>query len=144
MMQRQAWPLALATGAILASVPGLAFAEVIDKEPAASAFWVWAVCAGVLGLVAWASLPRVIAAVVGGVTLAAGGIYLLGMLADIFDPSVGPAIAAEAGRGYLIQYWAALALFLALEAVGIFAWRWRSPNKRVNLTRSGWSQQAGQ
>jgi len=136
MMQGRASRVALATGVILFCTPALAFAEVMDKEPAPSEFWIWAVYAGALGLLAWAFLPRVVASVGGGITLVVGGVYLLGTLSEILDPIVGPAIAAEAGAGYAQQFWGALVAFVVLQTVGILVWWRRSPNKRVNLTRS--------
>jgi hypothetical protein len=124
--QSQSRLVALAAAFVLVAMPALAFAEVMDKEPPASEFWIRTVPFAILGLLAWRYLPRVLALTAGSVSVLIGGVYLLLVLTEITDPFVGPAILEEAGWGYVLQYWGALFLFVVLEAIGVVAWRRRS------------------
>ena len=73
----------------------LSLLEVMDKEPGIASFWVIAVVLGGAGFFLarrrwWWSLP-----IAGLLTVG-----FLGTWAEWTDPSVGSAIAAEAGRSY--------------------------------------------
>jgi hypothetical protein len=102
------------TGLVLLVLPSVAFAEVMDKEPSLRRIWTWALCAGIGGLVGWPiAWPLGLAAALFGVP------FFLGLFGEITDPHIGPAIVNEAGRGYVYQSCAALALFVLLHAVGV-------------------------
>jgi len=126
------WIVVTSAMAFIVCSPMMAFAEVMDKEASPLQIWAMALFPGFIGLLGLRFLPRAAEAVVGLVTAAVGGIFLLSVYLEIADPSVGPAIAAEAGHGYVFQFWAAAAIFVALEAVGLFIWARRKSNKRFN------------
>jgi hypothetical protein len=88
--------------------------EVMDKEPGLPELWAWFLILGLAGLLLgrykwWAGLfPAVLIAL-----LAAGHI------AELHDPSIGPDILAEAGRGYFVQSYIAIAAALVMSSAGI-------------------------
>jgi hypothetical protein len=86
----------------------------IDKEPTLRAIWGAAVLLGLLGFAAtrlrrWLVIPA----------LAAIGILAWVQLGALLDPARAPSILHEAGRGYLIQSCAAVALAVILTLVGL-------------------------
>lgn len=85
-----------------------------DKEPTLLAIWGAAVLLGVVGYYAvrfrrWLVLPA----------LALVAFLAWSQLGELADPFVGPAIIQEAGRGYLIQACAAVALAVILPVLGL-------------------------
>ncbi len=88
--------------------------EVMDKEPSLRTVWGAALLLGLVGFVAvrfrrWLVLPA----------LAIIGFVAYWQLGDLADPAVGPAIIQQAGRGYLIQSCAAVALAVFLSVLGL-------------------------
>jgi hypothetical protein len=82
-------------------------------EPALRTIWTNALLLGVAGAVAW-RLRAWAGAVVTVVALS----FAWRLLARFTDPYVGPALLSEAGRGYLIQSYAAVAICLGLHVLG--------------------------
>jgi len=88
--------------------------EVMDKEPTLLVVWGAAILLGVVGYAAarfrrWLVLP----------VLLLIAFLAWSQLGELTDPFVGPAIIQEAGRGYLIQSCAALALAVILCVLGL-------------------------
>jgi hypothetical protein len=88
--------------------------ELIDKEPTLGTIWGAAVALGLLGFAAtrfrrWLVIPA----------LALIAIVAWSQLGALVDPSAAPAIIQEAGRGYLIQSCAAVALAVVLSVLGL-------------------------
>jgi len=94
--------------------PTMAVLEVMDKEPTLLAVWGAAVLLGLVGYTAarfrrWLVIPA----------LAVIAFLAWAQLGELADPTVGPAIIQEAGRGYLIQSCAAVALAVILSVLGL-------------------------
>jgi hypothetical protein len=88
--------------------------EVINKEPSIRTVWGAALVLGLVGFVAarfrrWLVLP----------TIAVIGFLAYWQLSELADPTVGPAIIQEAGRGYLIQSCVAVAVAVLLSVLGL-------------------------
>ena len=88
--------------------------EVMDKEPGLRTVWGAALLLGLVGFVAarfrrWLVLPA----------LAVIGVLAYWQLSALAGPAVGPAIMQEAGRGYLIQSCAAVAVAVLLSVLGV-------------------------
>jgi len=88
--------------------------EVMDKEPTLGAIWGAASLLGLVGFAAarlrrWLVIPA----------LALIAIMAWSQLGELADPTVGPAIIQEAGRGYLVQSCAAVALAVILSVLGL-------------------------
>jgi hypothetical protein len=125
----------LLLGLLLLTLPTLAHAEVMDKEPAVSVVWGWAIFGGVLGASAWSvrwwlGLP--ISAVV--------GLRLAGVWSEIADPHVGVAILAEAGEGYLWSIAGANVTAAALHVLGAIVGCRRQTHARALPPSSGLQQ----
>ncbi len=101
--------------ALVATVP--AHAEVMDKEPSIAEHWIWALAAGFLAILGWRWRwwAGLLVTVVG--VLAIPGFYF-----ELNDRFVGPAIRAEAGSGYVANYYASAVVWLALNAVAVYGW----------------------
>ena len=93
--------------------PGLAFAEVMDKEPGTSEIWTWAICGGAAAGVAWS-----VRAWLGALATAALVPFFVGLWSEISDPFVGPAIRAETGTAYVNTATGATLVAVALVACG--------------------------
>jgi hypothetical protein len=89
--------LALAL-ALLFSGSTLAMGEVADKQPTPEIFWVYALVVACLswgvGMLRW-WLPLVVAAL--------AALTSFGILVELNDPTLGPAILKELGPGYVAQ-----------------------------------------
>ncbi|PYP39579.1 MAG: hypothetical protein DMD48_06005 [Gemmatimonadetes bacterium] len=86
----------------------------MDKHPTLLAIWGAAVVLGLVGYAAarlrrWLVIP----------VLALIAFLAWSRLGDLADPVAGPAILQAAGRGYLIQACAALALAVILAVIGL-------------------------
>ncbi|HYU10005.1 MAG TPA: hypothetical protein VEK77_11560 [Gemmatimonadales bacterium] len=86
----------------------------MDKQPTLLALWGAAVVLGLVGYAAarwrrWLVIP----------VLALIAFLAWSRLGDLADPVAGPAILQAAGRGYLIQACAALALAVILAVIGL-------------------------
>jgi hypothetical protein len=96
--------------------PTLAWAEVMDKEPAAAEIWAWAIGGGGAAGLAWS-----VRAWLGALATAAIARFFVGLWLELADPFVGPAIRAETGTAYVTTVTSAtfvattLVLFGALE-----------------------------
>lgn len=104
--------------------PVLVQAEVMDKEPSFFVILILALFGALLAFLTARFKPwllLVLLPVVGALT------YL--QLSELIDPVVGPAIAAEAGRLYVIISWAAPVLVFAGYSAGFI---WRRRNVKVN------------
>ena len=110
---------------LLFAVPALAHAEVMDKEPAVSTVWLWAVLGGVIGASAWSvrwwlGLP----------TSVIVGVLFAGIWSELTDRFVGPAIRAEAGTGYVWNVVGASATAGALHLFGALIGRRRQSTRK--------------
>ncbi len=88
--------------------------EVMDKEPALRTVWGAALLLGLVGFLAarfrrWLVLPA----------LGVIGFLAYWQFSALVDSAVGPAIIEEAGRGYLIQSCAAVAVAVLLSVLGL-------------------------
>ncbi len=72
--------------------------EVMDKEPALVSLWIAAVICSAAGFLLIRYRPWLVI-----ISLAAAAWLALGILPEIYDPFVGPAIRKEAGLSYVIQ-----------------------------------------
>jgi len=97
----------------------------MDKEPAVSAVWYWAVLGGVIGASAWSvrwwlGLPISVFV----------GLLFARIWSELTDPFVGPAIRAEAGTGYVWNVVGATATALALHLLGALIGRRRQHTRK--------------
>src|SRR2546426_5934555 len=88
--------------------------EVMDKEPALRMVWGAALLLGLVGFLAarfrrWLALPA----------LGVIGFLAYWQFSELADSAVGPAIIQEAGRGYLIQSCAAVAVAVLISVLGL-------------------------
>ena len=88
--------------------------EAMDKEPSLRAIWAGAAALGLVGYAAvrfrrWLVLPALALIAVAAWT----------QLGDLLDPQVGPAIMQQAGRWYVGQAGAAVALAVILCVLGL-------------------------
>lgn len=98
-------------------IPNAAWAEVMDKEPTLGRIWGVALVFGLAGFFAWRrhfSLGVV-------VTLLAVP-FVWAFHWELTDPYVGPAILHEAGRGYVLQAYAAMLACALLHLLGVGAY----------------------
>ena len=95
-------------------LPEIAHAEVMDKEPSLLAVWGVALIAAVAMFVAARFRPWLLVIVVPLPVL-----FSYGLLAEVTDQFVGPAVLREAGNVYIVSAWVA-----PLIAVGgaLFGW----------------------
>lgn len=91
-------------------VPTRAFAEVMDKEPPIGAYWLVALVISTIGFFTCKKWPWL-----GVVVLVAS----YGILTEVLDPVVGPAIRNEAGLGYVIQVYLCSLLTVSASVGGI-------------------------
>jgi len=109
-------------------LPATCHAEVMDKEPSLAFL---AVSWFVLSALAYLSARRLPWLLV--LVLPAAALVLGGAAVETTDPSVGPAMAAEAGAVYVAAPWAALLSVVAVTAFGL--WRRRcAPNNSSKPT----------
>jgi len=92
----------------------MAVLDMMDKEPTLRAIWGAATLLGLVGFAAarlrrWLVIPA----------LALIAIIAWTRLGELADPTVGPSIIQEAGRGYLVQSCAAVALAVILSVLGL-------------------------
>jgi hypothetical protein len=99
---------------VVALFPGLAWAEVMDKEPTLADLWTRALLIGVVGFFAW---RRHLALGSFATLIAAASVW--SFLLELTDPWVGPAIATEAGRGYVVQAYLGMLACAALHLAGV-------------------------
>src|SRR6266853_6684027 len=88
--------------------------EVMGKQPSLRVIWGGAAALGLVGYVAgrfrrWLVLPALALIAVAAWT----------QLGDLLDPQVGPAIMQQAGRWYVGQAGAAVALAVILSVLGL-------------------------
>jgi hypothetical protein len=95
--------------------PTVAWAEVMDKEPAPAEVWAWAICGGAAAGVAWN-----VRAWLGAMATAVLARFFVGIWSELADPFVGPAIRAETGTTYLTTVACATAVATALASGGAF------------------------
>lgn len=111
--------------AVIAMCPVLAFAEVMDKEHSLLTVALWCALGTAAAALAARYRPWFLLVVLPSVSL-----FFVGQLTELFDPHVGPAMAAEAGVLYIVVSWAAPALVLAGGGIGFF---FRSRYAKSNL-----------
>src|SRR4051812_47171164 len=102
---------------MIAWLPSVAYAEVMDKEFAFSTVALWTFAGAAVVLWSARFKPWVLAVVLPAVV----GFFSV-HLPELADPHVGPAIRAEAGSMYVFVSWAAPVLIVAALGVGM---RWR-------------------
>jgi hypothetical protein len=106
----------LASVALMAALPSMAWAEVMDKEPTLTRIWTAGLLTGVLGFFAWRRH------VVLGVPVSLVAVLLAWAVhSELADPYVGPAILAEAGRSYFVQAYGVMLMCAALHIAGAAA-----------------------
>lgn len=118
----------IASLVVAMSPASLATAEVMDKETTVAAIWTTTALLAAIGVLAWQhryGLPLAVAAVL------FGWLYYYGVLTELNDPSVGPAIIREAGPEYPNHLYAASAIVAAANVGGLI---WRA--RRRALKRS--------
>lgn len=93
--------------------PTLAWAEVMDKEPATVPIWAWAICGGAAAGVAWN-----VRLWLGALATAAVARFFVGLWSEVADPFVGPAIRAETGTTYVTTAACATLVATGLVAYG--------------------------
>jgi len=96
--------------------PGLAHAEVMEKEPAAAMIWTWALVGGGVAALAWRFRVWL-----GLIAVTPAALFFAALWSEILDPYVGPAIREEGGTSYVTSAVLATAFIPAL----IFAVRRR-------------------
>ena len=97
-------------------MPTLAVLEVMDKEWSLLTVWLVFLVLGAAGFFLtrfrrWLIVPALLV-----VAVAAWG-----LIGELTDPFVGPAIVQEAGRGYVIQSYLAIVIATALTIAGLRA-----------------------
>jgi len=100
----------------------IALFEVMDKEPSLLQVWLLFLLVGVGGLLLCSYRSRLLA-----VVLPVALILAWRHLSELHDPSVGPAIAREAGRAYFTQSYIVMALGVALPLLGMIKRRRELP-----------------
>ena len=110
---------------IMALWPGIACAEVMDKEFSLSALVFWALLGPTITFLAARYRPRLLVATVP--VLAA---FFSLHLTELNDPFVGPAMRSEASAGYLLLSWAGPVLVLGCGLAGVFL---RRRNARAGI-----------
>ena len=116
----------LSVVAFLLLLPGICFAEVMDKEFSLPTIWTTAGALAIAGYVLgryriWAATPVFVLA----------ALLAWDQSNELTDLYVGPAIAHEAGRSYFVQSYVASAIGLLGPIVGIFGQRLRNSRKRA-------------
>ncbi|MDD2760728.1 MAG: hypothetical protein PHH11_10605 [Methylomonas sp.] len=111
--------------AIIAMYPLFAYAEVMDKEHSLLTISLWCVLGAVAAALAARFRPWLLL-----VVLPIIGLFFAGQLAEILDPYVGPAMAAEAGVFYVVVSWVAPVLVMVAGGIGFF---FRSRYAKTNL-----------
>ena len=109
---------------VLAAIPCRAFAEVMDKEPSVGQIWLLAIPASFVAFYACRFNPWLAV-----LTLPLPVLYAAGFISEALDPSVGPAILAEAGWSYVLAFALAFVAVGAAHIVGMVAWRRRRPTR---------------
>ena len=114
--------------AVLALMPNIGWAEVMDKEPSVVQLWGIGLIWGLVGLLAWRW--RVLA----GVAATLLGVPLVWAFQwELTDPSVGASIRHEGGQGYVAHAYASMAACLVMHVVGLALWLIRT--SRLATTR---------
>lgn len=108
----------LVIGMMFMIIPDVAHGEVMDKEPTAGSIWAWAILGGVVVARCWA----IRSALAWPVTLSLAAIFA-GFWVEVSTGSVGAAIRAEAGSGYLWSLGLATAFAAGLPFVGLLVRR---------------------
>ena len=111
--------------AIIALCPVFAYAEVMDKEHSIVTISLWYTFGTVAVALAARYRPWLLLFVLPSV-----GFFFAGQLAEILDPYVGPAVAAETGALYIGVSWVAPVLVLVGGGIGFF---FRSRHAKTNL-----------
>ena len=93
-------------------------AEVLDKEPSIASVWAFFLAVALIGYLVCRYCPWLIALVF-PIALISAGIFAT----ELFDPYIGPAIAAES-KAYVIQCWVAMGLAIVLPWIGAVT-KWR-------------------
>ena len=96
----------------------LVIAEVLDKEPSIASVWAFFLAVALIGYLVCRYRPWLIALVFPVVLISAGI-----LATELFDPYIGPAIAAES-KAYVIQYSVAIGLAVVMPWIGALA-KWR-------------------
>lgn len=99
-------------------VPSAAAAEVMDKEMPLAELWIWSV-AGIVCSAMVANTNRRVA-MVGTIGSLLALLLLLAGIGEVRDPSVGPAILEEAGRGYVLSAYLSPLLVLVSLAIAFY------------------------
>lgn len=96
--------------------PSVASAEVMDKEPMLGSIWVWTAVASIVGylLCRWRVWLVFIA-------FPLAILLPLGVILELTDPDVGPAIVQEAGASYAVQAYLAGAVLVVAHVSGMVA-----------------------
>lgn len=91
--------------------------EVMDKEPSLSFIWGYFLIVGIGGFFLIRKHPSFLLLILPLVLFIA-----VGMIEEINDPYVGPAIIQEAGKGYVTQSYFAITIGTVIPFFGVLAW----------------------
>lgn len=95
-------------------------AEVMDKEPALSEIWQWAIVGAVLGFCLCRLVPWLVV-----VVLPVAALFPFAVCTEIWSFDVGPCIVEEAGWSYVVQSYLALGVTIMGPVAGTAAWLMR-------------------
>jgi hypothetical protein len=104
-------------------------AEVMDKEPTLATLWATAGVIALAGVAAarlrwWlAALPTLV-----------GAVFAQGVLVELYDPYVGPAILREAGRSYVLGGHAASVVALIVPIGAAYVGRRKLASARTRTS----------
>ena len=107
--------IATTTVALVLVIVAPVAAEVMDKEPTVAEMWLWAIGSGALAFLVW-RWRWWLGAVFSFVAVSA----MFSQYQEINDPFVGPAIIAEAGTGYVTQFYLSTAIGCLLHATAAY------------------------
>ncbi|PJZ68869.1 hypothetical protein CH373_15775 [Leptospira perolatii] len=96
-------------------IPFSLSAEVMDKEPAFSEVWLWALAMSALAFFGARYKPWSLLLI-----LPIAGAYSYSLLLEVTDPFAGPAILAEAGVSYVLTAWISPILVLGAAFLGFW------------------------
>lgn len=113
---------------VTVSAPGIVFAEVSDKEPAAQLLWGVGLATALLCLLVSRVKPWL-----GLLFFAPAALWFASLFMEIHSADVRPYLHLEQGSAYYVQAYAAFAVALCGLIVGIIRGRCSSPSQPTPL-----------
>lgn len=117
---------------LVALLPAIAHAEVMDKEFSLGVVVAWALLGSVGCFASARYRPRLLL-----LPLILTGGFFAGQLSEVLDPHVGPAIWNEGGLIYVIASWAGPVGLVLAVSLGLFGRRRSRGASPVNNSGSG-------